>query len=95
VLVDFEKLGKLIDEWKALLTGIGLLLGAAVAVYKALIDLNLSAWSWPEISIAAVSGFALALVAVRSRKTHVSRLVDPDALKLDPQSPEQLVGNNT
>jgi len=59
---------------------------------KALIDLDPSASSWPEIAVAAASACVLALVAVRSRKRHVSRLLDPDALKLDPQSPEQLVG---
>ena len=32
VLVDFETLGKLIDQWKVLLTGIGLLLDAIVGI---------------------------------------------------------------
>jgi hypothetical protein len=31
-------------------------------------------------------------IAVRSRSARTSRLIDPDALKLDPRSPEQLVG---
>jgi hypothetical protein len=92
VLVDFEKLGKLIDQWKGLLTGIGLLMAAIVGVRKALTDLDLLTWSWPEIVLVAAAVVLLAIVTVRSRKAHVSRLVDPDAIKLDPQSPEQLVG---
>jgi len=92
VLVDFEKLGKLIDQWKGLLTGIGLLLAAIVSVNKALTDLDLRTWSWPEIAVAAVAVVLLAIVTVRSRNAHISRLADPDALKLDPQSPDQLVG---
>jgi hypothetical protein len=90
--MDFEKVAKLIDQWKGLLTGIGLLLAAIIGVHKALNDVDLRTWSWPEISVAAVSIVLLAIVTFRSRTIHVSRLVDPDALKLDPQSPEQLVG---
>ena len=92
VLMDFEKFGKLIDQWKGLLTGIGLLLAAIVGVHKALTDLDFRTWSWPEIAVATAAIVLLAIVTVRSRKAHLSRLIDPDALKLDPQSPEQLVG---
>jgi hypothetical protein len=90
--VDLEKLGKLIDQWKGLLTAIGLLLAAMVGVRKAFTDLDFRTWSWPEIAVTAVALLLLAVVTVRSHRAHVSRLVDPDALKLDPQSPDQLVG---
>jgi hypothetical protein len=90
--MDFEQLGKLVDQWKGLLTAIGLLLAAIVGIRKALIDLDLRTWSWPEITAAAVALLLLAIVAVRSRRAHKSRLIDPDSLKLDPQSPDQLVG---
>jgi hypothetical protein len=90
--MDFDQLGKLVDQWKGLLTAIGLLLAAIVGIRKALIDLDLRTWSWPEISAVAVAALLLAIVAVRSRRAHTSRLIDPEALKLDPQSPEQLVG---
>jgi hypothetical protein len=90
--MDFEKITKLIDQWKGLLTGIGLLLAAIIGVHKALTDVDLQTWSWPEIAVAAVSIVLLGIVTVRSHTIHTSRLVDPDALKLDPQSPEQLVG---
>jgi hypothetical protein len=90
--MDFEQLGKLVDQWKGLITGIGLLLAAIVGVHKALTDLDLRSWSWLEITAAVAAVLLLATVALRTRKAHVSRLVDPDALKLDPQSPEQLVG---
>jgi hypothetical protein len=85
--MDFQKLGNLIDQWKSLLTGVLALISAAVAVYNALSGLNPLAWS-----VAAVVALLLAIVAVRSRRAHLSRLVDPDALKLDPGSPEHLVG---
>jgi hypothetical protein len=90
--MDFEQLGKLVDQWKGLLAGIAGVLVAIVGVHKALTDLDLRTWSWPEIAAAAVAVLLLAIVALRSHRAHVSRLVDPDALKLDPQSPEQLVG---
>ncbi len=90
--MDIEKLGKLIDQWRGLLAGIAALLVAFVGVHKALTDLDFGKWSWPEIAVGAVAIGLLGIVTVRSRKAHVSRLVDPDALKLDPQSPEQLVG---
>ena len=90
--MELEKLGKLIDQWKGLLAGIGLLLGAIVTLQKALMDLNPRTSSWAEITVAAVAIVLLGVVTVRSRKAHVSRLVDPDALKMDPQSPEQPVG---
>jgi hypothetical protein len=92
VLVDFEKLGKLIDQWKGLLAGIAALLVAFLGVHKVLTDLDLRTWSWSELALAALAILLLATVTLRSRRAHLSRLVDPDALKLDPQSPEQLVG---
>lgn len=90
--MNFENLGNLIDQFEGLLAGISALLVAIVGVHKALTNLDLRTWSWPEISAAAVAVLLLVIVWVRSRKAHISRLVDPDALKLDPQSPEQLVG---
>jgi hypothetical protein len=90
--MELEKLGKLIDQWKGLLAGIAALLVAIVGVHKALTDLDLRTWSWPEIAVAAVSIALLTIITLRTRTAHVSRLVDPDALKLDPQSPDQLVG---
>jgi hypothetical protein len=48
--------------------------------------------SWREYAITAAAASLLVVVTIRSRKAHVSRLIDPEALKLDPQSPEQLVG---
>jgi hypothetical protein len=92
VVVDPENLGKLIDQWKGLLAGIAALLVAIIGVHKALTDPDWRTWSWPEIAVAAVAILLLAIVTIRSRKAHVSRLIDPDALKLDPQSPDQLVG---
>jgi hypothetical protein len=90
--VDFDKLGKLIDQWKTLLTGLGVLLAAGVAVWKQLISWDPWTWTWREILSAALAALLLAIITLRSRKSQVSRLIDPDALKLDPQSPEQLVG---
>ena len=90
--MDFEQLGKLVDQWKGLLAGIGLLLTAIVGILKALSDLGPWKWTGPQIAVATVAVLLLGIVTVCSRRAHVSRLVDPDALKLDPQSPEQLVG---
>jgi len=90
--MNLEKLGKLIDQWKAPLAGITALLVGIVALRKALVDLDLRTWSWLEIAVAAASIAVMAIIVARSRKTHVSRLIDPDALKLDPKLPEHLFG---
>jgi conflict system STAND superfamily ATPase len=90
--MDLEKLGKLTDQWKGLLAGVAALVVAIVGVRKALVDLDLRTWSWVEVAVAAVSIVVLAITFVRTRKAHVSRLIDPDALKLDPKLPEHLFG---
>ena len=87
--MELEKLGKLIDQWKGLLAGIAALLVAIVGVHKALTDLDSRTWSWPELAVAGVSIALLAIITLRTRTARLSRLLDPDALKLDPQSPER------
>jgi hypothetical protein len=90
--MDFEWFGKLLDQWRGALTAAGLLLTAAIGVWKQALDLNPRAWSWPELSFVFLAASMIAAVVLRSRDANASRLVEAKALKLDPQSPEQLIG---
>ncbi len=90
--MDLEKLRQLFERWQTLLVSTGLLIGAAVAVRTQLLSLKPWEWSWLEIAIVFLAVAAVTVTALRSRWAHVSRLVDPEALRLDPQSPEQLIG---
>jgi hypothetical protein len=90
--MDLEKLRQLIERWQTLLVGIGLLVTAAVAVRTQLLSLKPWEWSWPEIVLILLAILAVASLVFRSRRAHLSRLIDPEALKLDPQSPDQLLG---
>jgi hypothetical protein len=90
--MDFERFGKLLDQWRGALTAAGLLLTAAIGVWKQALDLNPRAWSWPELSFVFLAASMIAAVVLRSRDANASRLVEAEALKLDPQSPEQLIG---
>jgi Novel STAND NTPase 1 len=91
-LMDLEKLRQLIERWQTLLASIGLLIGGLIAVRTQILSLKPQDWSWPEIIAIVLAVAAVGAVALRSRRAHLSRLVDPEALKLDPQSPEQLIG---
>jgi hypothetical protein len=92
--LDLEKLGKLIGQWQGLIAAITLLGGAVLALRNEFLKLSPLAWSWPELAFALLAVGLVTFLAIRSRNANVSRLVDPDALKLDPQSPEQLVGRH-
>jgi hypothetical protein len=86
--MDLEKLRQLIERWQTLLASTGLLIGGLIAVRTQILSLKPQEWSWPEPIAIVLAVAAVGAVAIRSRRTHLSRLVDPEALKLDPQSPE-------
>jgi hypothetical protein len=90
--MDLERLGKLLDQWKGLIAGITLLSAAGIGLWQEFLKLDPWRWSWRELCFVLLATVLVAGVAFRSRRVNASRLVDPDALKLDPQSPEQLVG---
>src|SRR5271165_46575 len=91
-LMELTKLRQLTDQWQTLLTSVGLLIAAAVGIWKNVLSWNPWAWSWVQIVLVLLAIAAVAAVALRSRRAHLSRLADPEALKLDPRSPEQLIG---
>jgi hypothetical protein len=94
--MDPEKLSKLIQACAALLTAIGVVLTAITGFVQGWPNLFANPLEWS--SRETVFALAVLLVVggvfllVRSRKARVSHLVDPDALRLNPQSPDQLVG---
>ncbi len=90
--MDLEKLLKLADQWKNLIAILGTLLTALIGLMTEVLKWDPSAWSWREFAFALLVMLLIAILTLRSRNAHASRLIDPDALKLDPQSPEQLVG---
>ena len=90
--MDLEKIVKLVDQWKALIAAVTLLLAGGVGLLTELLKLDPGKWSWRELSFALLAILLVAAIMVRSRSARTSRLIDPDALKLDPRSPEQLVG---
>jgi hypothetical protein len=91
-----EKLNKAIGQWQGLIGGFVALVVAAiagiVAIRSEFIKLNPLSWSWLELAIALSAVSLLVGVALRTRSVNASRLLDPDALRLDPRSPEQLIG---
>src|SRR5262245_8901894 len=90
--MELEKWRKLIEQWQGLITGISLLVAAIIGFSIKLFELNPFSWSWRDLAFLLLAILLVAGLMVRSRRANASRLVDPDALKLDPQSPEQLVG---
>jgi hypothetical protein len=61
-------------------------------LWTGLLNLDPSKWSWREPGFLLLAILLVAGLTVRSRRASASRLIDPDALKLDPRSPEQLIG---
>jgi tetratricopeptide (TPR) repeat protein len=49
-------------------------------------------WGWSEWTVALIFSLGVIAMVRRSLRGHSSRLLDPDALRLDPQSPDQLFG---
>jgi hypothetical protein len=90
--LSLEKILKLIDQWKAVLVSLGLLVAAVVGLKQEVLKWSPTSWSWPELLFAFVATALVGLIWLRSRSANASRLNDSDALKLDPKSPEQLVG---
>lgn len=91
--MDAEKFNRFFERYAALVKAFGVLAAAIVAtVAQVKLLPNPFDWSWPEQAFAAVAAVVLVVVILRSRSRHVSRLLDPDALKLDPRLPEQLIG---
>jgi conflict system STAND superfamily ATPase len=48
--------------------------------------------SWPLYALLLIAITALLAIKILSDRAGASRLLDPEALKLDPRSPEQLIG---
>jgi hypothetical protein len=90
--LDFEKLGKLLDQWSRLLVLLGGIVTALIGLKTEVLKWDPFAWSWRELAFAVLVILLIVILTLRSRSAQASRLLDPDALKLDPQSPEQLVG---
>jgi hypothetical protein len=87
-----EQWRKWIEQWQGLIAAVGFLLTAVVGLLTQVLKWEREAWSWRELLFALITILVVAAITVRSRSANASRLVDPDALKLDPRSPEQLVG---
>lgn len=90
--MELEKLTKLIDQWKGLFGSITILLVTVAGLWTQLLKWNPLTWTWPEFAFALVACLVAAALTIRNRRANASRLIDPEALKLDPRSPEQLIG---
>ena len=90
--MDLEKLTKLLGQFQERLVAIGLLATAAVGLWSQLLQLNPLTWSWREYAFLSIAVFLVASLIIRSRRASASCLLDSEALKLDPRSPEQLIG---
>ena len=84
-----EKLGRLTEQWTSLLTKALALVMTAAAFLRELDPRN---WSWREFSLTATAVILLVAAYLWSRRSTVSKLADPESLKLDPRSPEHLIG---
>jgi hypothetical protein len=87
-----------IDQWAGLANAIVALLAAVTTLVAGLLALRIDVLKL-ERGTGLLLGFfflipfvVLILMWLRSRSRGASRLIDPDALNLDPQSREQLVG---
>ena len=90
--MDAEKLKNWLLQWKEVLAAAALLLTTAAGLWKAAtLQLDPTAWSLREGSFLSLAVLTLGLVALLFKRARGSHLIDPDALKLDPQSPDQLV----
>ena len=74
----------------ALLLGLAAIIGTTTKLFEVLH--SPAEWSWPEYTFAAGAVIILLVLVARARGRHVSILRDPEALKLDPRSPDQLIG---
>src|SRR5262249_23934445 len=87
-----DKLLKAIDKWKTLIASIGLLLAGFFALKQEILKWDPHAWSLPEIGFALLVLVTFIFIWLRNRSVNASRLLDPEAFRLDPKSPHHLVG---
>ena len=90
--MELEKLTKLVGQFQGLFATIALLFTAVLGVWAKLLQLDPFTWSLPELSFLSLAALLVAVLTIRSRNASTSRLLDSEALKLDPRSPEQLIG---
>jgi hypothetical protein len=89
--LDIDTLLKWLEKYKGGLVAAGGALAAAVALWQELLKWDPRNWGWHEYSVFSIISL-ICLILWRSRGDRSSRLLDGDALRLDPQSPEQLIG---
>ncbi len=90
--VSLDALNKLIAQWGTLVAGLGALAAGIGAIWTPLTSFNPAAWSYKEFILALIAIALVVFVAVRTRSAHLARLIDPEALRLDPHAPDELVG---
>ena len=93
-MFDLDQWRKLIEKWQGLLTALGLLLSTAVGLRTNFLQWDPSAWSWREFIFALIGIVIVVVMVIRTRIAQASRLIDPEALKLDPKSPDHLIGRS-
>lgn len=90
--MDPDRFKKFVDQWGNLAASLGALIAAVSAIWTPLTTWSSWAGSWHELLFSLIAAALVTVIVVRTRNAHLSLLVDPDALRLDPQVPEQLVG---
>jgi hypothetical protein len=90
--LDPKKIAEALAPWQVLIAAIIAIAPGIFGIWEAALQWNPLAWSWREIAYASVATTFVVFVTFRSRREQASRLLDADALRLDPQSPEHLIG---
>jgi hypothetical protein len=92
--MDVMTISKLIERYEAYFKALAalflLIVGVTTNVHEFLQGPR--NWGWLEWIIVLVVLVVPGVLVIRALRGHASRLLDPNALRLDPQSPDQLIG---
>jgi hypothetical protein len=92
--MDAVRIRKLSERYEGVFAALMVALAAIVGTVTKFFEVLREPWDWGWAQwIVASLLLVVAVVLVRrSLRGHASRLLDPNALNLDPQSPDQLIG---
>src|ERR1700733_5796421 len=92
--MNLEEITKRLIALAAPIAAIGVILASLADLKTKWLDIfsNPLEWTWRQYAFFGVAVLIVVLLHLWSRRGWVSRLVDPDALRLDLKPPEHLVG---
>jgi hypothetical protein len=92
--MDLDKAIKLFEQWKTLLVTVGFVLTAILGLWTQVLTVEPWAWSWPELLFTCAVVLVPSALLIRDRVAKASRWANSEPLRLNPQSPEQLIGRS-